>query len=362
MIERARIAVIGTGWWSTYTHIPGLLDNPNAELVAICDSNPEKLDAAAASYQVARTYTDVKTLLQNESLDGAVVATYHASHYENVRDCLAVGLHVMVEKPMTLYARDAKALVDLAQQQTRELIVGYPYNYTPHALRVREILSSGVLGAIQFVTSTFNSNVSELFRGNDGAEGVAAGQSASLFPVHGPGDVYAKSELSGGGHGHLQMTHPLGLLFFVSGLRMKNVHARMSNHGLPVDLVDAMTVEFENGALGAIGGTGNIGGGRSIFDMLFYCERGNVRMDMNAQTVTIRGQDIADEDLGPDLDEPARYRRFETANNLVDVVLGKQRNGSPGEVGWRVVELLDGAYRSARKNGDGIALMELYEE
>lgn len=357
MTERARIAVIGTGWWSTYTHIPGLLDNPDANLVAVCDRNPEKLDAAAESYQIARTYTDVASLLQNEKLDGAVVATYHVSHYENVRDCLDAGLHVMVEKPMTLYARDAKALVDLAQQQTRELIVGYPYNYTPHALRVREILSSGVLGTIQFVSCTFNSNVSTLFRGNDGSE-----EHANLYPVHGPGDVYAQPKLSGGGHGHLQMTHPLGLLFFVSGLRAKSVHARMSNHGLPVDLVDAMTVEFENGALGAIGGTGNIGGGRSIFDVLFYCERGNVRMDMNAHTVTIRGQDIADEDLGPALDDRERYRRFDTANNLVDLVLGKGANGSPGEVGWRVVELLDAAYRSAQKNGEGIDLAALYDQ
>ena len=46
MAEKARVAVIGTGWWSTYTHIPGLIGHPDAELVALCDRNPEALAAA----------------------------------------------------------------------------------------------------------------------------------------------------------------------------------------------------------------------------------------------------------------------------------------------------------------------------
>ena len=39
MLNRAGIGVVGAGWWSTYTHIPGLLENRNAELVAVCDTN-----------------------------------------------------------------------------------------------------------------------------------------------------------------------------------------------------------------------------------------------------------------------------------------------------------------------------------
>jgi hypothetical protein len=44
----------------------------------------------------------------------------------------------------------------------------------------------------------------------------------------------------------------------------------------------------------------------------------------------------------------------------VDVVLGRAENGSPGEVGWRTVELLDAAYRSAAANGAGVEIAELY--
>ena len=66
MAEKARVAVIGTGWWSTYTHIPGLIEHPDAELVALCDRNPDALAAAAERYGIDRTYDDVGELLANE--------------------------------------------------------------------------------------------------------------------------------------------------------------------------------------------------------------------------------------------------------------------------------------------------------
>ena len=99
--EKARIAVIGTGWWSTYTHIPGLQTYTGAELVALCDQDKDKLQAAEAEYKVGRIYTDYRDMLDKEQLEGVIVATSHASHYEIARYCLEHDLHVMIEKPMT---------------------------------------------------------------------------------------------------------------------------------------------------------------------------------------------------------------------------------------------------------------------
>ncbi len=137
MPERARIAVIGTGWWATYTHIPGLLEYPAAELVAIADRDPERLRIAATTYGIARAYEDYRAMLAQETLDGVIVATPHATHYAIARDCLARGIHVMVEKPLTLHATEARELVQLARARGRALLVGYPYNLKPQALRAR---------------------------------------------------------------------------------------------------------------------------------------------------------------------------------------------------------------------------------
>ncbi|RIK43134.1 MAG: hypothetical protein DCC55_06535 [Chloroflexi bacterium] len=326
MKEKAKIAIVGTGWWATYTHIPALQAHAGVGEIVLCDSNAEKLSAAAATYHITKTYTDLEAMLANEQVDGTVIATNHASHYTLARMCLQHGLHVMIEKPLTLYAHHARELVELAQEQDRQIIMGYPYHFTAHVRRVREVLQSGELGAIQLVNCFMASNILNLLRGDDGSSRGAR------YAVHGPGDVYANPHLSGGGQGHLQITHSAGLMFYVTGLRARCVHALMHNHGLPLDLVDAMLVEFEDGPLGVVSGTGN---------------------------QDIHRRDGASEAIQVPAEE--RYPRFATAQNLVDVVSGQASNGSPVEAGWRTVELLDAAYHSAAKNGQVVFIQQLYE-
>lgn len=351
-MTQAQIAVIGTGWWSTQTHIPTLLAHKDATLVAISDADPEKLQAAATAYAIEQCYEDYRAMLERETLDGVIVATSHASHYQITRDCLERGLHVLVEKPMTLYAADARALVELAAKQKRELIVGYPWNYTSTARRARELVTSGALGAEQFISCVFNSYNLDLFGGKDRSNQPAA------YAVHGPGAVYSQPQLSGGGHGHLQMTHAVGLLFFTTSLRARRVTALMQNHGLAVDLVDAFTVEFQNGALGVVGGTSNAQ--PSKLDLQVYCANGYVDLDMIAATAHIRGPNGQQEAIRL-IDQGERsYPSGATANNLVDCVLNRAPNHSPGEVGWRTVELLDAAYRSAAAGGQAVLVEDLY--
>lgn len=349
----ARIAVIGAGWWATYTHIPALLERPDATLVALCDADPGRLAAAARAAGEPRTYTSHRALLDAEQLDGVIIATSHASHYAIARDCLARGLHVMVEKPLTLRAREARELAELAAAHGRELIVGYPYHYAPHVLAARAAVVTGSLGAVQYVCSTFSSHIIELLRGRDGSERAGA------YPVHGPGAVYSRPEDSGGGMGHLQLTHSTGLLCFVSGLRAERVLALMSNHGLALDLVDSATVAFAGGALGIVGGTGN--GIHRRLDLQVHCEGGAVELDLVRNCGLIRGPGDARRELPP-LAEAEAYPRFAPAHNLVAVALGAAANGSPPEAGLRSVELLDAAYRSAARDGQAVTIASLYDE
>src|SRR5215211_7588076 len=98
---RARIGIIGVGWWTTTAHIPGMMKNPDADLVALADRRPEIMQKAAEKYGLSvKQYIDYKAMLAQEKLDGVIVATNHTSHYEIAKDCLDAGLHVMLEKPM----------------------------------------------------------------------------------------------------------------------------------------------------------------------------------------------------------------------------------------------------------------------
>ena len=352
--KRARIGVIGTGWWSTYTHIPGLLDNPRAELVALCDTDPAALELAQDAFPGPATFREVGALLRDTELDGVVVAVPHVAHREVAAACLNAGVHVLLEKPMTLLAADAVALIELAGARQRELIIGYPWHFTRTAIRARELIAARELGSVQHVACLFSSMVIEFYRGNDEAY-----REVFDWKVTGPGGVYADRTRSGGGQGHLQVTHSSGLMFFMTGLRARRVSALMNDFDLSVDLVDALTVQFEGGALGVVGSTGNIPiGDAGQLDVRVYCERGYVLLDAVKGALTVRRHagDAETVQLEPD----DTYPRFATAANLVDVCLGRAPNGSPADVGRRSVELLEAAYRSAAAGGTPIEVAELY--
>src|SRR4030095_15110907 len=88
MNEQAKIAVVGAGWWATYTHIPALQAHTGVGEIVLCDSSADKLGAAAEAYHIAKTYTDLQTMLAQEPLDGAVIATSHADHFALPNACL----------------------------------------------------------------------------------------------------------------------------------------------------------------------------------------------------------------------------------------------------------------------------------
>ena len=348
----ARLGLVGAGWWSTYTHVPAILGHPGAVLAGLCDTNAERLQAAAQAYGLTATYPSLTAMLAEAALDGVVIATPHATHAAVAQACLERGLHVMLEKPMTLFAADARRLVELAQAQQRELIIGYPWHYTAQPQAARAVMQSGVLGPVQYVNCSMASNVSGFLRGED--RGLP---DASLYPVHGPGAVYSDPALSGGGQGHLQLTHSVGLMSFVTGLRVERVLALMANHGLALDLVDAMAVAFEGGALGTVGGTGNSPSHK--LDLVVRCAHGGLDLSVDHQTLTVYYPDGRVETTGP-LPPPAVEPRFATARNLIDVCLRLAPNLSPAEPAWCTVELLDAAYRSAARDGQAVHVHELY--
>ena len=356
MAEKAKIGVIGTGWWSTNAHIPTLKAHPDAELVALSDIRPDILSKAAEKYQVSQTYTNYREMLTDEELDGVVIAVWHAAHYEVARTCLEHGLHVLLEKPMVLTAPHARELTELAHARNRELIIGYPWHYTPHTRRAREVLQSGALGPVRFINCMFASTVIAFYRGEDRTYQPVFG-----YPVVGPGDVYSDPIRSGGGQGHLQVTHSAGLMLFITGLKPVTVLALMDEMDVRVDVVDAMVVRMDNGALASIGSTGTVPpGDPERLTLRIDCDNGWVEMEATAGTTTISHPDRSIETLPSLQGENQIYPANMPVTNLIEVIQGTAANGSPPEIGWRTVELLDAAYQSAAMAGQAVDVEALY--
>ena len=364
MTDRAKIAVIGAGSWSAFAHIPTLKSHPDADLVALADINPEALEKAAEHGGVERVYADYHDLLDSENLDGVVVAVWHAAHYDTARACLERGLHMVLEKPMVLQACHARDLCELADSRGLEIVMSYPWQFLPQSRRVRELLSSGILGQIDYIVDTFASGCYPLYRGNADHEEPNAPEYADGSP--GPDHVYDDPERSGGGQGHLQMTHSAALMLYLTGLRATSVQAQMNAIDTKVDVVDSCIVRLDNGALATVGSTGTCTVGEGRLDLQIYCRKGWIELEYIGLTGTVHFDDGTEEDLSPGEDAEVGYGAFEAypahlpCENLVDIILGRGPNLSPGIYGWRSVELLDAAYRSAAQEGRVVSVDSLY--
>lgn len=352
MERKLRTAIIGAGWWSTEYHIPGVLSYPDAHLTAVCDPDEARLAAAARAYPLGNPYADYRDLLAKEDLDCAIIVTPHATHFEIAQAAQAANLHLLVEKPMTLFARDAGQLVQTARERGKTINLGYPHNFGRNILRGRAAVTGGELGDIHYLDGSFISDMTGFLGGN----AVAENPVRRRVRVNGPSESYNRPDLMGGGHGHLQLTHLCGMLFFVTGLRARVVEARMHRQNRALDMVDAIAVEFDNGALGLVGGTGTSTSAHRLA-LSVFCERGCFVTDSLAGFSCLRRQDGTAETLPM---QPAVETPFATTHNFLDTVLGRAPSYAPGDVGWRAVELLDAAYRSAQAGGKPVAVEDLY--
>jgi len=367
MPRQARIGIIGTGWWATTAHLPALELHSNAQVVAICDQRPDILTKVANRFSVGNVYTDYHRMLNNEELDGVIVAVWHAAHFDVARACLEHGLHVLIEKPMVLLAAQAKKLVELAREARRELIVGYPYHFSSRTLRAREVVQSGELGEVRYVNCYFASSAIDFYRGDDRIYGEQF-----QYPVIGPGDVYSDPKRSGGGQGHLQVTHAAALVHFITGLKPFRVMALMSHLDVKVDVIDAIIAHMHNGALISLGSTGNLhASDPGKLTAQINCDHGWLDIDLTTGSGRIRHADGSDEILSPIETDHLQagcdqhldlYPLYAPALNLVEVIAGQRANGSTAEIGWRTVELLDAAYRSAQLNGQAVSVESLYND
>ncbi|MBX9717537.1 MAG: Gfo/Idh/MocA family oxidoreductase [Microbacteriaceae bacterium] len=344
----AGIGVIGTGWWATQFHIPAILASANGHLAGIADRDADRLRAAVGAFQPTFSTTDHHELLSNPDVQGVLIATPHSSHFALAKDALLAGKHVLVEKPLALTGRDARELRELAHAQKRALIVGHTYQHTRHAKKAHEIVRSGAIGDVTFVSALFASMVTAYYQGNPDEY-----RAVFNFPVNGPGaDTYSNPALSGGGQAWTQMTHLMDMVFWVTGLRGKKVFARMENLDLGVDVIDAMSFSFDNGAIGTAGSTGQLKPGQSQQQELrYYGTEGYVLQELIQGTLTIVYNDGRVEEV-PDAGADELYPAGAPVQALIDICSGGDVPLDSADSSVATVEFLEAAYRSVASGHD----------
>lgn len=136
MTSPLRAAVIGVGYLGRF-HAQKWAALAGAELVGVADSDPAR--AATVAAEVGCTpYTDYRDLLGRVDAVSVAVPTEH--HHRVVRDCLAAGVHVLVEKPITQTVTEADALIALAADRGLTLQVGHLERFNPAWLALKPLI------------------------------------------------------------------------------------------------------------------------------------------------------------------------------------------------------------------------------
>lgn len=117
-------------------------------LTAVCDTNPDRLNAALLISPAAKTFTDANELLDSGELDLVVISTPPNSHYQWAKQALTRGIHVVLEKPMALTAAQCDELMALASKAELLLVVYQNRRYDLDFLTMKQLIDSGAIGEV----------------------------------------------------------------------------------------------------------------------------------------------------------------------------------------------------------------------
>jgi predicted dehydrogenase len=148
-----RIGVVGLGYWGPNL-VRVLHELECADVVAVCDLEGAALTKIGRRYPAIRRTSDFEELLRDGSVDALVIATPVGTHFELARAALEAGKHVFVEKPMAGSVAEAETLIAIAEDCGLTLMPGHTFLYSPPVNAVRDLIRSGELGEIYFISTS----------------------------------------------------------------------------------------------------------------------------------------------------------------------------------------------------------------
>ncbi len=337
----ARIGVVGIGWWATFNHIPTIQNDPNGEIVAICDLDAERLQIAGDRFGISARYTDLAEMLTKENLDGVMISTPHVAHTGPAIAALEAGCHVLVEKPMATTAADGRAIAAAAVKAGKEVLVPTGMSFTDFSAKAAQMVRDGRIGKVRHAVCQMGSALEDLFAGEPMIE-----TADHLFRP--PASTWADPDKAGG-YGWGQMSHSLGWLFYVSDLTFESVYCMAGQSKTGVDFYDAATARATNGATVSLSGSATVPKHIGMhMDVRIYGTEGMIVFDIERARLALQRLDGVDE-VVEFTQADAEYDGELPVSVFAAICAGKDVvNAANGENGARVTEALDAMYRSAK--------------
>jgi predicted dehydrogenase len=205
-----------------------------AELVAVCDVNPERRAWARQHLPEVAVFERLDEMFDRAGLDGVIVAVPHYGHPEVAQAAFGRGLHVLIEKPAGVYTRAVRAMNEAARTSGRVFAIMYNQRTNPLYQKLRDLIVSGELGPIRRTHWTITSWY----------------RSQSYYDS---GEWRATWAGEGGGVLVNQAPHQLDLWQWTTGMMPSRVRAFChfgKYHQIEVEDEVTAYVEYPNGATG----------------------------------------------------------------------------------------------------------------
>ncbi|MGI5922827.1 MAG: Gfo/Idh/MocA family protein [Lentisphaeria bacterium] len=147
-MAKLRYGIIGTGGAGQGKHLASYAQNPDVELIAVCDIIAAKANQAADRFNVEAAYTDYKEMLREEKLDLVSVATPNHVHAPATIAALQAGCHVHCEKPASLTPALVRSMIAARDKSGKKLMIGLNNRFTNWAQFSKAFVEAGSLGEI----------------------------------------------------------------------------------------------------------------------------------------------------------------------------------------------------------------------
>jgi len=337
--RRLRVGVVGLGIGRM--HIDGWRQHPQVDVVAIADTDAQRLAQVGEQFGIAQRYAGLEAMLDAQPLDVVSICTPNKFHKELTLKALAAGCHVLCEKPMAMSAAEGREMLEAATRAERRLMINFSFRFTAQSRALKAQVDAGVFGEFYFGRSVWHRRKG----------------------MPGFGGWFGTKALSGGGPLIDLGVHRLDLALWLMGYPkptwvMGGTYDPLARQaaeraGKPFDVEDlaAAFIRFDNGAslvleaswaahiqerelmetrlLGTRAGLlqKNLDEGYT-FDAQVFTEQHGSAFDMHLHTT---------DEAAP----PAMHA-------YAEAILTGRPHPAPAEEGLRVMEILDAIYESAR--------------
>ncbi len=151
-MKKVRIGIIGTGWIAS-VHLQKYLMMPDVEIVSGADLIDGKAEAffKEAGVENVKCYKNHKELIDAGGVDAVSICTYNQTHAECAIYALNHGVHVLLEKPMSVTLDEAVEIVRAERKSGKVLSIGFQPRFDSNMKKIKEIVESGVLGDIYYI-------------------------------------------------------------------------------------------------------------------------------------------------------------------------------------------------------------------